>query len=100
MFLIFFTIFICIFFIPVNLKLDYNIEYKSSEELLWPSPNYYKINSFYGKRNAPTAGASYFHKGLDIGAPEGSEFIAVTDGTISFLGFLGRWRIYNYIKFF
>ena len=34
-------------------------------------------------------GASTYHKGVDIGAPEGFEFIAVTDGTITFVGFLG-----------
>lgn len=49
----------------------------------------YRINSYFGKRKAPANGASTFHKGVDIGAPEGFEFIAVTDGTISFLGFLG-----------
>lgn len=49
----------------------------------------YRINSYFGKRKAPANGASTFHKGIDIGAPEGTEFVAVTDGTISFLGFLG-----------
>lgn len=34
-------------------------------------------------------GASTFHKGIDIAAPEGFEFIAVSDGIISFIGFLG-----------
>lgn len=34
-------------------------------------------------------GASTFHKGIDIGAPEGFEFVAITDGTITFTGFLG-----------
>ena len=34
-------------------------------------------------------GASTFHKGVDIGAPEGFEFVAVTNGTITFVGFLG-----------
>ena len=34
-------------------------------------------------------GASTYHKGVDIGAPEGFEFIAVTDGIITFVGFLG-----------
>lgn len=34
-------------------------------------------------------GASTFHKGIDIGAPEGFDFIAVTNGTVSFVGFLG-----------
>ena len=49
----------------------------------------YRITSYFGKRKAPANGASTFHKGVDIGAPEGTEFVAVTDGTISFLGFLG-----------
>lgn len=35
------------------------------------------------------AGASTFHKGIDIGAPEGFEFVAVTDGIITYVGFLG-----------
>ena len=48
-----------------------------------------KINSYYGKRISPTLGASSFHKGVDIGAPEGFEFVAVTDGEISYVGFLG-----------
>ena len=48
-----------------------------------------QINSYYGKRNSPTLGASTFHKGVDIGAPEGFEFVAVTDGIISYVGFLG-----------
>ena len=34
-------------------------------------------------------GASTYHKGVDIGAPEGFEFVAVTDGFITFVGFLG-----------
>ena len=57
--------------------------------MLWPAPDYYKINSYFGKRNVPTNGASTFHKGIDIGAPEGSKFVAVTNGTITFVGFLG-----------
>ncbi len=49
----------------------------------------YRINSYFGKRIAPTNGASTFHKGLDIGAPEGFEFVACTNGIISFASFLG-----------
>ena len=48
-----------------------------------------RINSYFGKRISPTVGASSFHKGIDIGAPEGFEFVAVTDGTITYVGFLG-----------
>ena len=57
--------------------------------MLWPAPGITQINSYFGKRQAPTNGASTFHKGIDIGAPEGYEFVAVTDGIITFVGFLG-----------
>ena len=78
--LIILTILISIFFIP---------NFKFQISLLWPAPGYYTINSYYGKRIAPTEGASTFHKGIDISAPEGSSFIAVTSGTITYVGFLG-----------
>lgn len=87
-----FTIFICIFFIPAinskNLEKNF-IDFIEDGNLLWPTPGYYIINSNFGKRNAPTSGASTFHKGIDIGAPQGSSYVAVTNGTISYIGFLG-----------
>lgn len=59
---------------------------------------YTKINCPFGKRNAPTTGASTYHKGIDIGAPEGSDFVAVCDGVITFTDFFGgRWLYYNFI---
>lgn len=61
----------------------------SSSGFVWPTPGYTKINSYFGKRISPTAGASSYHKGIDIGAPEDSPLIAVVDGTITFTGFLG-----------
>lgn len=86
------TLLICFFFIPNLTKGNSNIEIIDFEEngsILWPAPNYYKINSYFGKRIAPTSGASTFHKGIDIGAPEESYFVAVTDGTITFADFFG-----------
>ena len=65
------------------------IDFEDDGSLLWPAPSVTKINSYFGKRKAPTGGASTFHKGIAIGAPEGFEFVAVTDGVISFVGFLG-----------
>lgn len=56
---------------------------------VWPTPGYTRINSYFGKRRAPTTGASIFHKGVDIGAPEGTAFIAVANGEITFTNFLG-----------
>ena len=41
------------------------------------------ITSPYGKRNAPTAGASTFHSGIDIAAPEGTKLVAIMDGTVT-----------------
>ena len=34
-------------------------------------------------------GASSFHKGIDIGAPEGTKLYAICDGKITFADFLG-----------
>ena len=34
-------------------------------------------------------GASTYHKGVDIGAAEGSDLIAICDGKITYTGFLG-----------
>ena len=50
---------------------------------------YTKLSSHFGKRNAPTSGASSFHYGIDIPAPQGTKFIAVADGEITFREFLG-----------
>lgn len=55
----------------------------------WPLPGYTRVSSYYGKRKSPTTGASSYHKGIDIPAPEGTAFIATTNGTITYLGFLG-----------
>lgn len=96
--IIFIILFISIFFIPIfpeeftnyssatdgNIILDI-----SSSGYAWPSPGYTTINSYFGYRNSPTAGASSYHSGLDIGAPEGSKLIAVTSGQITFASFLG-----------
>ena len=50
---------------------------------------YTKITSPFGRRTSPTAGASNYHKGIDIGAPEGTILIAAIDGKITFTDFLG-----------
>mgnify|MGYP000000796210 FL=1 len=50
---------------------------------------YTYITSYFGYRGLPTAGATTYHAGVDIGAPEGSKFIAICDGTITFDDFLG-----------
>lgn len=91
-------IFISVFFIPMfpdslysystSLDQNYIIDISTSG-YAWPSPGYTTINSYFGYRTSPTAGASSYHSGLDIGAPEGSKLIAVTSGQITFASFLG-----------
>lgn len=65
-----------------------NIFYGNSN-FVWPIPGYTRISSYFGKRSAPTSGASTYHKGIDIPAPEGTFLIATCSGEITFLGFLG-----------
>ena len=50
---------------------------------------YTRISSYFGKRVSPTSGASSLHLGIDIPAPQGTKFIAVHDGEITFTQFLG-----------
>ena len=94
--LIFIIIFISLFFIPFFSESYF--EYSQSSNIIidisssgyaWPSPGYTTINSYFGYRHSPTAGASSYHSGLDIGAPEGAQLIATTSGEITFTGFLG-----------
>ena len=102
--LIFLVIFISCFFTPFlnSSEILNNLEGKeitiSISGFAWPIPGYSRITSPFGKRVSPTAGASNFHKGIDIGAPEGTFLIAAIDGTITYVGFLGGRRLYSYIK--
>ncbi len=92
---IFVFIIICIismFFIPTIPYLDNEVDFSQvdlSSAFLWPTPGYTGINSYFGKRVSPTAGASSFHKGVDIAAPEGTKLLAIANGKITFTGFLG-----------
>ena len=54
----------------------------------WPTPGYYTITSSFGSREAPTEGATTFHKGIDIGCAEGASIVAAADGVVSYAGYL------------
>ena len=93
-----FSILICIFFIPtitfgnnlLNTEIDSSqLIFYGNQNFAWPIPGYTRISSHFGKRNAPTGGASTYHKGVDIPAPEGTKLIATTNGEITFTGFFG-----------
>lgn len=49
----------------LNSELKWNSDL---ENMLWPLPASGRITSYFGNRNAPVAGASTFHQGVDIGA--------------------------------
>ena len=67
----------------------------TSDMFVWPIPGYTSISSYFGKRNSPTAGASSYHQGVDIPAPEGTYLYAIDDGLVTFASWgAGRW-IYN-----
>lgn len=91
------SIFISIFFIPIIQNGNFSYDVSSNKEILalnpngfvWPIPGYTSISSYFGKRKAPASGASSFHHGVDIPAPEGTKLIAICDGKITFRAFLG-----------
>lgn len=90
--LFFFCSFIPIFSTKYPLKISDSQSFTTvlnGSGFLWPTPGYTTITSYFGKRNAPTSGASTYHSGIDIGAPTGSNIIAICSGEVTFLGFNG-----------
>ena len=90
------VLFISIFFTPIIKGENINDFLENGEifdinqnGFVWPIPGYTRISSPFGKRNSPTAGASSYHYGCDIPAPQGTKLIAIHDGEITFLNFLG-----------
>ena len=92
------TFFIVFFFTPFIPNPSLSSEISQYElypsGFVWPAPGYLRINSYFGKRTSPTQGASSYHKGIDIGAPEGAKLVAICDGTITFADFLRWWWLY------
>lgn len=52
-------------------------------ELAWPVPGYTRITSKYAMRVHPITGQYKLHTGIDIGAPEGANFVAANDGIVT-----------------
>jgi len=60
--------------------------YFFSSGFIWPTPNYTRISSPFGRRNSPTKSASSYHQGIDIAANQGSNVLAISSGTVTFAG--------------
>ncbi len=54
----------------------------SASGYIWPVPDSKRITSYFGPRKQPTAGASTYHRGIDIGAPMYTNIVAVKDGKV------------------
>lgn len=50
--------------------------------LRWPLMIAGRISSYFGPRTSPTAGASSYHKGIDIAAASGTPIVAAGDGSV------------------
>jgi murein DD-endopeptidase MepM/ murein hydrolase activator NlpD len=50
--------------------------------MAWPTPGYTRITSRFGMRVHPIDGLYKLHTGVDIAAPIGANFIAVSDGVV------------------
>ena len=48
----------------------------------WPLAVSGRISSYFGYRTAPTAGASTYHKGIDIAVPTGTDVLAAQSGKV------------------
>ena len=57
----------------------------------WPVPSCSLITSRFGRRVSPTAGASSYHGGLDIGAGQGAAIVAARGGTVVLAAYSGGY---------
>lgn len=54
----------------------------SSGQFCWPSASSTRVTSDYGTRVHPITKTTKFHKGIDIGAAQGTNVLAAADGTV------------------
>lgn len=89
-FILSFILFISVFFVPIiyNNSIWINntnfTNIYSINDFSWPIPGYTSISSPFGKRVSPTSGASSYHSGIDIPAPEGTNLCAIDNGIVTF----------------
>ncbi len=60
---------------------------KGTGQFVWPSTASTRVTSSYGKREKPNAAATSMHRGIDIGAPSGTDVVAADSGTVIVAGY-------------
>ena len=68
---------------------DTSFHYSDNSIFSWPLFGYYNISSLFGYRISPTNGASTYHSGIDIPAPEKTNIYSICDGIVIYTGFYG-----------
>jgi murein DD-endopeptidase MepM/ murein hydrolase activator NlpD len=63
---------------------DYKYSTTWTGPIRWPFPTQVKISSGFGERQAPCAGCSSMHMGLDFQPPNNSPIYAIADGVVAF----------------
>lgn len=89
-------IFISIFTLKyTNSTISNTIQPFNPNKFNWPLPGNKNITSPFGPRKSPTGGASSYHSGLDIAAPEGTPIYVCFPGKITFTRIQRCRRIHN-----
>lgn len=57
-----------------------------------------RVSSYFGRRNAPTRGASTYHKGVDWATPVGTAVVASSGGTVTRAGWGSGYGYVVYIN--
>ncbi len=63
-------------------------------QFLFPLASYKYVSSDFGYRNAPTAGASTYHRGIDFAANYGTDIYAAYDGEVAAAAYSGAMGNY------
>lgn len=64
-----------------------NTPVKGNGQFVWPSAASRRVTSNYGRREKPNANATSMHRGIDIGAPNGTDVLATDAGKVIVAGF-------------
>lgn len=67
---------------------------KEEISMIWPLPGNTYISSYFGYRNASTAGASSYHQGIDIPAPAGTPILSCKSGIVTAAGYTSQRGYY------